>query len=100
MKPISNPPYCSAKGLLHHVTLVTKLLHVLLLHEDIFLSAIFIFRGLILLLVAGISEQPRHIFANMSGLGEYFSKLIFALKHWIQVGRFEYHEPYIRNNYH
>ena len=66
---------------------------------SILLSAIFIFRGLILLLVTEISEQPRYIFANISGLGEYFSKRIFALKHWVQAGRFEYHEPYIQNNY-
>ena len=57
------------------------------------------FCGLILLLVTEISEQPRYIFANISGLGEYFSKRIFALKHRVQAGRFEYHEPYIQNNY-
>ena len=51
---------------------------------NIFLSAIFIFRGLILLLVTEISEQPRYIFANISGLGEYFSNPIFTLKHWVQ----------------
>ena len=66
---------------------------------NIFLSAIFIFRGLILLLVAEISEQPRYIFANILGFSEYFSKLNFALKRWVQAGHFEYHEPYIRNNY-
>ena len=57
--------------------------------------------GLILLLVAEISEQPRYIFANISGLSEYFSKLIFVLKkNWVQACRFEYHEPYnIQNNY-
>ena len=67
---------------------------------NIFLSAIFIFCGLILLLLAEISEQPRYIFANISGLAEYFLKRIFALKHWVQAGRFEYNEPYIRNNNH
>ena len=67
---------------------------------NIFLSAIFIFRCLILLLVADISEQPRHIFANFSGPSEYFLKPIFALNYWVQAGHFEYHEPYIRNNYH
>ena len=66
---------------------------------NIFLSAVFIFRGLILLLVAENSERPRYIFANISGLGEYFSKPIFALKYWVQAGRFEYHEAYIQNNY-
>ena len=67
---------------------------------SILLSAIFFFHSLILLLVTEISEQPRYIFANISGLGEYFSKQIFALKHWVQAGRFEYHEPYnIQNNY-
>ena len=56
-----------------------------IIFEDIsiLLSAIFIFCGLILLLVTEISEQPRYIFANISGLGEYFSKRIFALKHWV-----------------
>ena len=58
-------------------------------------SSIFIFHGLILLPVAKISEQPLYIFANISGLGEYFSKLIFALKHWVQAGRFEYKIPII-----
>ena len=51
------------------------------------------------MLVAEISEQPRHIFANISGLGEYFTKSMFALKHKVQAGHFEYHEPYNRNNY-
>ena len=64
-----------------------------------FLRAIFIFHGLILLLVAEISEQPRYIFANISELGEYFSKPIIALKHWVQAGCFEYHEPYNQNNF-
>ena len=66
---------------------------------NISLSAIFIFCCLILLLVAEISVQPRYIFANISGLGEYFSKLTFALKHWVKAGRFEYYEPYIWNDY-
>ena len=66
---------------------------------NIILSAIFIFRGPILLLVAEISEQPRHIFANISGLGEYFTKSMFALKHKVKAGHFEYHEPYNRNDY-
>ena len=65
---------------------------------NIFLSAIF-FCGLILLLVAEISEQPKYTFANISGLGQYFSKLIFALKHCVQAGRFEYHEPYKWNDF-
>ena len=53
-----------------------------IIFEDmsILLSAIFIFHNLILLLVTEISEQPRYIFANILGLGEYLSKLIFALK--------------------
>ena len=66
---------------------------------NISLSTIFIFRGLILLPVGEISEQPTYIFANILGLCEYFSKWIFALKQWVQAGRFEYHEPYIQNNY-
>ena len=60
-----------------------------------FLSVISICLDLILLLVAEIFEQPRYIFANISGLGEYFSKP----KHWVQAGRLEYREPYNRNNY-
>ena len=66
---------------------------------SILLSAIFIFHSLILLFVTEISEQPRYIIAQISGLGEYFSKQIFALKHWVQAGHFEYHEPYNRNNH-
>ena len=66
---------------------------------SIFLSAIFIICGSILLLVAEISEQPRNIFANISELREYFSKLIFVLNHWVHAGCFEYHGPYIRNDY-
>ena len=71
-----------------------------IIFEDlsILLSVIFIFRGLILLLVAEIYEQPRYIFANISGLGEYFSNPIFTLKHWVQAGCFEYHEPYYWKN--
>ena len=59
-----------------------------IIFEDmsILLSAIFIFCGPILLLVTEISEQPRYIFANISGLGEYFSKWNFALKHWVHAG--------------
>ena len=33
-----------------------------------------------------------HIFADILGLGAYFSKPIFALKPWDWAGRFEYHE--------
>ena len=39
-----------------------------------------------------------HILADISGLGAYFSKPIFALKPWDWAGRFEYHEPYNRND--
>ena len=39
------------------------------------------------------------ILANISGLGTYFSKPIFALKPWAQAGCFEYHEPYNRKNF-
>ena len=39
------------------------------------------------------------VLANISGLGAYFSKPIFALKPWAQAGRFEYHEAYNRRNY-
>ena len=35
-----------------------------------------------------------HFFGNILGLGGYFLKLIFALKPWVQAGRFEYHEPH------
>ena len=35
-----------------------------------------------------------HILTDISGLGAYFSKLIFALKPWVRAGQFEYHEPY------
>ena len=40
-----------------------------------------------------------HFFGNISGLGAYFSKSIFALKPWAQAGRFEYHEPYNQKNF-
>ena len=39
-----------------------------------------------------------YFFANISGLGAYFSKPIFALKRWAPAGRFEYHEAYNRKN--
>ena len=39
------------------------------------------------------------VFANISVPGAYFSKPIFVLKSWAQAGRFEYHEPYKRNNF-
>ena len=41
----------------------------------------------------------RQFFGNILGLGAYFSKPIFALKSWVQAGRFEYHEPHILNNF-
>ena len=41
----------------------------------------------------------RHILANISGLGAYFSKPFFALKPWVQAGRFEYHKPYKLNEH-
>ena len=40
-----------------------------------------------------------HILADISGLGAYFSKPIFALRPWVRAGRFEYHEPYNRNDF-
>ena len=40
-----------------------------------------------------------HILADISGLGGYFSKPIFALKPWGWVGQFEHHQPYNPNNY-
>ena len=40
-----------------------------------------------------------HILADISGLGAYFSKPIFALRPWVRAGRFEYHEPYNLNNF-
>ena len=41
----------------------------------------------------------RQFFGNFLGLGAYFSKPIFALKPWVQAGRFEYHEPYNPNKF-
>ena len=35
-----------------------------------------------------------HIFSDISGLGAYFLKPIFALRPWVRAGQFEYHEPY------
>ena len=40
-----------------------------------------------------------HFFGNILGLGAYFLKPIFALKPWVQAGRFEYHEPYNPNDF-
>ena len=40
-----------------------------------------------------------HVFANISGLGAYFSNPIFELKPWVRAGHFEYHEPYNLNNF-
>ena len=40
-----------------------------------------------------------HILADVSELGAYFSKPIFALKPWVRAGRFEYHEPYNPNDF-
>ena len=40
-----------------------------------------------------------YIFANISGLSAYFSKLIFALKPWVQADGFEYHESFNRKNF-
>ena len=39
------------------------------------------------------------VFGNKFGLGEYFSKPIFALKPWDWAGRFENHEPYNLNDF-
>ena len=39
------------------------------------------------------------VLANISGPGAYFSKPIFALKPWVQAGRFEYHKPHNRKNF-
>ena len=38
-----------------------------------------------------------HILVDISGLGAYFSKPIFALKPLVRAGWFEYHEPYNLN---
>ena len=38
-------------------------------------------------------------FGDILGLDTYFLKPIFALKPWVRAGRFEYHEPHIRNNF-
>ena len=35
-----------------------------------------------------------NVLADISVLGAYFSKPIFAFKPWFKAGRFEYHEPY------
>ena len=40
-----------------------------------------------------------HILGDISGLGAFFSKPIFALKSWVRAGRFEYHEPHNPNNF-
>ena len=40
-----------------------------------------------------------HILADISVLGAYFSKPIFALKPWVRASRFEYHEPHNPNNF-
>ena len=40
-----------------------------------------------------------HILANISGLGAYFLKPIFALRQWVRAGQFEYHEPYNPSNF-
>ena len=40
-----------------------------------------------------------HILADISGLGAYFSKPIFALKPWVRAGRFEYHQPHNPNDF-
>ena len=45
----------------------------------------------------GLKGWFLHFFGNILGLGAYFLKLIFALKPWVQAGRFEYHEPYNPN---
>ena len=47
----------------------------------------------------GLVWRPEfgHILVNISGPNAYFSKPIFALKPWAQVGRFEYHEAYKQN---
>ena len=37
-------------------------------------------------------------FADISGLGAYFSKSIFVLKSLVQASGFEYHKPYKQNN--
>ena len=41
----------------------------------------------------------RLIFDTILGLGAYISKPIFALRPWVRVGRFEYHELYNPNNF-
>ena len=45
---------------------------------------------------AGLVWRPAFwdVLLNISGPSAYVSKPIFALKPWIQAGRFEYHEPY------
>ena len=40
-----------------------------------------------------------HLFGNIFGLCAHFSNPIFALKSWLQAGRFEYHEPHNPNNF-
>ena len=46
-----------------------------------------------------LTSKIWHILADISVLGAYFSKPIFALKPWVRAGRFEYHEPHNRNNF-
>ena len=43
--------------------------------------------------------EPTVSISNISGPGAYFSKPIFALKPWVQAGRFEYHKPHDRKNF-
>ena len=45
------------------------------------------------------TTQICHIWADISGLGAYFSNPIFALGPWVQAGWFEYHESYNPNNF-
>ena len=44
-------------------------------------------------------SKNSYLFGNISGLSAYFSKPIFALKPWVQAGRFKYHKPYKLNNF-
>ena len=101
--------------------MATKLLHEVIFHEDITqpdlkslhntefqqwwcitfkdknicLGAIFIFPGLILFFVATQIHFCQYLRTRW-----IYLKTDFALKHWVQGGRFEHHEPYNWNNYH
>ena len=44
-------------------------------------------------------SKMSYLFANISGPDSYFSKPIFALKPWVQAGRFGYQESFNQKNF-